>query len=152
MTKLNAREVVKLALAQPFSFNRNYRISPEDLRTLLEFAEGVGATGPDLRLWYANGASCEDRDSAIATFHPMIHKMEGEWERICVTAKSMARRLRRWIWLTIGEDRWVRIMVGDDPDQDVEGIGPLFVNGKYQNDQFITTYSPLGEERFVGCS
>lgn len=153
-SQAEAKRVFQQAAREPFPFNENYRLNGDDLRTLLEFAETTGATNADVRQWYANGLECRDRPGVIASFHPLIHKREGEWPRIHQMAKSLAMDLGRWIWLTLGEDRWVRLMTGPDPAilEREEQPNPLLVNGKYQNDQFITTFSPAGLERFIGCS
>lgn len=142
--RAEALRIFRLAAKEPFLFNENFRLSPDDLGTLLEFAETAGATNADVRQWYANGLTYRDRPGVLASFHPLIHKREGEWPRIHEMAAALAKDLERWIWLTLGEDRWVRIITGPDPTD--------AVNGRYQNDQYITAFSPAGEERFIGCS
>lgn len=158
----DGERVARLARARPdLPFNDTYRLayrkSParDDTRTLLTFAESVGALSGDCRRWYANGETCEDRPSVLATFHPLLYQPDGGWAQICETARALAKDLGRWIWVTRGEDHWVRILVGSDPrdDDDDRPTGPMFnAEGKYQNDQYITTFSPDGKEHFVGCS
>jgi hypothetical protein len=160
----DGKRVFALAQQQPFPFNKNLRLvydhdtERDDLEELCRFGETVGMTSFDVRLWYANGPECQDRPGVLATFHPVVHKRDDGWKWIIETAIALAKELERWIWVTIGEDRWVRIMLGTDPTkerrrgEDDDETSPLFVNGEYQNDQYITTFSPTGDEHFVGCS
>jgi hypothetical protein len=153
--QLDTKRVFDLARTQSFPFNRNYRIVGSDqLQQLGEYIETVDARTFDVRYWYANGPVCEDRPNVLASFHPVIHKRDGEWDRIYRLAQDLAKDLKRWIWITVGEDRWARLILGDDPgDASDTKTGPLYdANGKYQNDQYITTVGPNGEEIFVGCS
>jgi len=121
--------------ADDLACNRTLRMTYADLQSVLE-------RDPDARNWYANGPDCDDRPSVLASYHPLIHKRQ--WREIYDTAKTLAIDLRRWIWLTVGEDRWARIFIGQDPsDPDT---------GRFYNDQWITAFSPTGEEKFVGCS
>jgi hypothetical protein len=151
--------ILQAALQQPFPFNENYRLASsrdrDDVKQLLIFAEKEGATCADVRLWYANGTEHQDRPGVLGSFHPLIHKTEEGWAWIIDTAEKLAKDLKRWIWVTLGEDRWVRIIVGEDPQEEQDDDNPtgaLYVDGKYQNDQYITTFSPEGKEHFVGCS
>ncbi len=84
------------------------------------------------------------------------HKQPDGWQWICNTAITLAQDLDRWIWVTVGADRWARIIAGDDPRiarGDDDTTGPQYdANGEYQNDQYVTAFSPTGEEHFVGCS
>lgn len=157
------KRVFALARKESLPFNKNLRLvydqktKRDDMETLGRFGETVGMAAFDVRYWYANGADCQDRPGVLATFHPVIHKREDGWKWIIETAIALAKELERWIWVTLGEDRWVRIMLGDDPRKerrhgDDDKTSPLFVDGEYQNDQYITTFSPTGEEHFVGCS
>ncbi len=150
--EVEAKRVLALALKHPLRCNETYRMAYDDMTELLEFAKTVDATNADIRLWYANGPLCADRPGVISSFHPMLHKQPGVFAWICDRGQALAKFLERWVWVTIGEDRWVRIMVGPSPDDEDARPHPLYVDGKYQNDQYITTFSPNGEERFVGAS
>ncbi len=125
----DAKRVFDLARAQPFLCNENYRLvyldrkhtKRDDTLTLLKFAETVNATNADVRQWYAIGETCRDRPGVLAVFHPLIHKQEAAWEWICNTAIALAKDLKRWVWVTLGEDRWARIVLGDDPRGEDDG-------------------------------
>lgn len=163
---VEAERVFRLAIEQALPFNQNLRLTHgpkrKDTYALFEFIESIPhADGAEnARHWYANGPVCEDRPGVLAVFHPAIHKKDGEWDKIYKTAQAIAKDLKRWIWLTVGEDRWARISLGPDPRRDPDDVeddedttGPQYnAKGEYQNDQFITTMGPDGEEHFVGCS
>lgn len=155
-----AKATFERARKETFVFNENLRLDERraDTKALLNFVRALppeAEASAEVRRWYANGPVCEDRPGVLAVFHPAVHKREGEWERIYALAQQLAKDLERWIWITLGEDRWVRLILGPDPrhEEDDESAGPLVDHaGTYQNDQSVTAVGPCGEEHFVGCS
>lgn len=150
------RRVFRLMKDLPLPCNDSYRLSHPDLDQAIASIRQFDPQNLEFRRWYANGPTCEDRPNVLASYHPVIHKRDDAWKQIVETAIALAKDLNRWIWLTLGEDRWVRILAGHmphDPAWAERTSGPLFnAAGEYQNDQYITCFAPDGREFFVGCS
>lgn len=151
-TEIESKRVFDVIRKTRFPFNDTYRLQEsDDFKNALIAAENAGAQNSHVLEWYARGPECRDRPTTLATFHPLIHKRE--WKRIHASAQALAIELGRWIWLTIGEDRWARILIGDDPMTVQPKFNPqLDAKGRYQNDQYLTCFSPTGKEQVIGAS
>jgi len=143
---------------QPQEQDHLYQIltaAEEDMKarglTIEAYVEGrPGCTGGAIVDWYANGAKIpRDRKGLVAMLHPQFHKRG--WGGIIQTVETMAKELRRWVWVVEAEEsRWYLIMVGDAPT-DADNC-PVWRAHVRVGDQFIAVMSPKGEWRMLGCS